>query len=367
MRPRLGIGVVGACLLGLCGSVWAQSQWQGTTYPLATSRAPASHFLIIDTGGSGGGFGQGDVRQKLHDVSFWNARLGWTGGYGGLFRTEDGGLTWQRMKPAGGWYHLAMTGPQEVWLVEGWHPGGYGRAFLWHTTDNGATWQEVEQGKIAGYADFFARANLRWVLTGDHPSLCSEDGGVTWREERFGGLLHGNSRIAIPGDVPTDGGFTVYVAGHYQHKFRLVKSTDGGQKWSLLPVPEGAIGVGGALFFVTTQRGWVGGYAGEVAFTDDGGETWESRNLPTDQRVMSLWFDQSGHGFAAVVNTNIFRFRDTLYETHDAGRTWTPVMGGARFVEAIFALGPGQVWCVGDVPGFIQNDLVAILTRETTE
>jgi hypothetical protein len=59
--------------------------------------------------------------------------------------------------------------------------------------------------------------------------------------------------------------------------------------------------------------------------------------------------------------------RRTLYETWDAGKTWTPVLGGAKHVAALFGLGPARVWAVGDVPGFIQNDLVAILNGKSSD
>jgi hypothetical protein len=53
MRLSLGPGLLAAGLLALGGPAGAQSQWQGVTYPPATSRPAASHFLLLDTGGSG--------------------------------------------------------------------------------------------------------------------------------------------------------------------------------------------------------------------------------------------------------------------------------------------------------------------------
>ena len=115
--------------------------WQGQPCIAGARAAPlssaASRFLVLDTGGSGGGFGQGDARDSLRDAFFWNEKLGWACGYGGVFKTEDGGLSWKRMKPRGDWQQLKMTGPEELWLLEGRHPGGPGMAWLWHSTDGG--------------------------------------------------------------------------------------------------------------------------------------------------------------------------------------------------------------------------------------
>ncbi|NCO39753.1 MAG: hypothetical protein GW892_13715 [Armatimonadetes bacterium] len=183
--------------------------WQGRTYPLHVGpRTPPDRFLVLDTGGTGGGFGQGDIRQKLHDVSFWNDKLGWTCGYGGAFRTTDGGFTWTRMRPNGGWYHVEMSGPEEVWLLEAQHPGGPGKVWLRHTTDGGANWEEVLPGKLAGYSDLYCRGPERWVLCGGFLSFRSRDGETTWVPV-LGGSKHidaffgfSASRLWGVGDVP---------------------------------------------------------------------------------------------------------------------------------------------------------------------
>ena len=347
--------------LGLAaGTCLAQSRWQGRTWPAATHPTQhAARFLALDTGGSGGGFGQGDIRQKLHGVCFWDERIGWTCGYGGVFRTADGGLTWTRMKRRGGWYHIEITGPDDVWLLEGFH--GQGKAKLWHTADSGATWSEVMAGKLRGYADLYCRGRERWVLCGGYPSYRSSDGGRTWRREHFGGLLHQANRIAISADRPTRDGFVIYVLGAHKLQRRLIKSTDAGRTWQSLPLPQGTRHHRCRLFFATSRHGWVGGPDGLVLHTTDGGQTWERRDVPARQWVMDLWIDRFGRGFAAVDNSDYKRFKQTLYETRNAGRTWTPVLGGAKHVSAICALGPGRLWAVGDVPGYVPNDLVAIL------
>ncbi|MDP7134807.1 MAG: hypothetical protein QF437_30200, partial [Planctomycetota bacterium] len=69
-------------------------------------------------------------------------------------------------------------------------------------------------------------------------------------------------------------------------------------------------------------------------------------------------------GFAAVENRNFAKRRHTLYESHDNGKHWWPVLGGMKSVNRLFAFGPGQLWAVGTVPGYVPNDLVAILKPE---
>jgi len=139
-----------------------------------------------------------------------------------------------------------------------------------------------------------------------------------------------------------------------------------GGTWSVVPIPTLPRHHAWQMTSVTSLRGWLGGPKGEILFTDDGGKTWERRDLPSgpDQRVKSIWFSQTGRGFAAVENRNFAKRRHTLYESHDNGKHWWPVLGGMKSVNRLFAFGPGQLWAVGTVPGYVPNDLVAILKPE---
>ena len=350
-------------------------RWQGTVYPWSNAAlAKPQPFFITDTGGSGGGFGRGDPHDHLSDVVFWNRRLGWACGYGGVFRTEDGGLTWQRMKPRGGWIRVGITGPHDVWLLEGLHPGGPGRAWLWHSTDDGRTWQEVLHGQIPGYLDFFCEAGNIWVLGGwigppGAPVQCSQDNGRTWRPVDFGGLLVQAWRIAVPGDHRWQGGYAIYVLGmgivSGQMQLRLVRSVDAGRTWTLVPLPDGLTQEDtwnfGQLFFATTRDGWLGLSHGRILSTHDGGRTWRLCNLPTDRGVAAMWFDALGRGFVAVDNSDLYHVRDAMFRTLDGGRTWQPILSGYKQINRIFGLDANSVWAVGTEPTVVPNDLVAIM------
>lgn len=336
------------------------SQWQGATCLRASaSMSRPARFLLTDTGGTGGGFGRGDPHNHLFDVDFCNPQIGWACGFGGVFRTEDGGLTWQRVKPRGGWYHVQMIGPQEIWLLEGFH--GQAKAHLWHTTDNGRTWTESLPGQIRGSSDLVCRGPVRWVVCGDYPSWYSNDSGKSWTQISIGGTL----KIAVPGDVPSgDGqGYVAYVLGHRGPQPTLRKSADGSRTWSDVPLP-GDLPPPRCIFFATSEMGWIGMNDGQVLFTRDGGRTWRPRNLPTNQRAVTMWFDSWGRGFASVENSDHYHPAEAVYETHDGGNTWAAVLGGNKQINGFCALGSGRLWAVGNTPTVLPNDLVAILQQE---
>ncbi len=350
-------------------------RWQGAVYPQqeGVARQP-DVFLVTDTGGSGGGFGRGDPHYHLSDVAFWDGKIGWACGWAGVFKTTDGGLTWERVKPSGGWIRIGMTGPQSIWLLQGQHPGGPGKTWLLHSIDDGRTWEEVEHGNMPGYVDFYCKGDVLWVLGGwvsspGLPVLNSADGGNTWRKVDFKRLLHQAWKIAIPADHTIDGGYAVYVLGlsivDGKWQARVVKSVDSGYHWSNLPLPSDLRQEDfwnfGQIYFSTSKTGWLGLNNGRLLYTEDGGQTWQERKLQSNRGVAAIWIDQLGRGFVAVNNSDINHIVDAVYRTLDCGKTWQPVLRGYKQINRFFALGNGQFWAVGTMPTVVPNDVVAIL------
>ncbi|MFZ2653477.1 MAG: hypothetical protein WAX69_01050 [Victivallales bacterium] len=377
-RPPLFLG---GCLMALAVMAFAQvliagepsssERWQGPACGSGDGTAAAtSRWLILDTGGSGGGFGKGDIRKALGDVFFWNESLGWACGWCGIFKTTDGGFTWKRMLPPCPvgelWGNIEMTGSRELWILKYFH--GQPKGQLMHSIDDGATWREVLPGELKSATDLYCRLDERWVLCGDFPSYRSEDGGKTWRREGFGGNFSA-IRISIPPSAPYSRLSTVYALGKKGKDYHLRKSVDGGKNWFAIELPASVHPELNwripCVFFATDRVGWIGTPGGGVLFTGDGGGTWERRDLPVreDQDVTDFWFDQFGRGFASVLNGNISRLSTTVYESGDYGKTWTPSLSGSKQVSRFFSLGPGFLWAVGSVVGFVPNDLVAILIR----
>lgn len=350
------------CALGV--SEDTGGQWQGTMQPWGTNQTASVHpFLVTNTGGEEAfGNPNGDIRDHLADADFWTEQLGWACGYGGVFKTVDGGLTWCRMKPRGGWYHIRMTGPNKIWLLEGFW--GQGKANLWHTTDGGKTWNLVLQGKTQGWNDLFCRGEERWVLCGGYQSYFSHDGGATWSPIPFNGLMNGALHLAIPGDVPTNekGGFVAYVLGNAGQSLQLVKSEDGGANWKSVPIPEDFASLSywpSAMFFSDSMHGWIGSGEGELLYTANGGETWQREHLPTKQSVCAIWFDRLGRGYVSALNNDMNHPMVSVYMSLNHGETWIPTLEGHKQINAFCSL-DGKLWGVGNEPANVPEDLVII-------
>lgn len=101
----------------------------------------------------------------------------------------------------------------------------------------------------------------------------------------------------------------------------VLLTSDGGDNWTELAVKETCLSV----FFLADSTGWMVTDTG-LWSTVEAGRTWvKLKAAPTN--LLRIWFLDSQHGFAAGREKHV-------YETKDAGLTWTPL--------AIAATAPGD-------------------------
>ena len=149
------------------GDMWQKiSHGPGFVYPKDFSVHPANSNLIL--------VGTCDTD--------WNDRQG------GLYRTEDGGKTWQRIgregrQTFGGYFHPEHRGWIYMTLTEG-NPG----AGLWLSRDNGQTWTAFSRLPFS---------NIQRVVfdpSDKNQMVITTFGGSVWRGPVVPGFRIGNSR-----------------------------------------------------------------------------------------------------------------------------------------------------------------------------
>jgi photosystem II stability/assembly factor-like uncharacterized protein len=222
------------------------------------------------------------VAQRLDDLHFLDVQHGWVcTGDGGIFRTSDGGATWEQVlnNPARYYRCIRFADPQRGFagtLTSG--------AVLERTTDGGDTWSTVS-------------------LPDPRPNaLC--------------GLSIASSQV-------------IYGVGSYAGPARVIKSVDGGATWTsqdLAPLASTAIDV----FFRSATEGFVVGSVGSfpsanrsvVLHTTDGGATWQQRFEGTR---LGEWCWKISFPTALVGYISLERFAGPMYflKTVDGGLTWT--------------------------------------------
>ena len=79
------------------------------------------------------------------------------------------------------------------------------------------------------------------------------------------------------------------------------------------------VGTGGhdlnTVYFLDSKRGWVGGDAGYLSKTDDGGQTWVRQTVGTTAAINDIYFRDKEAGFLLAGNK--------IFVTRDDGTRWT--------------------------------------------
>lgn len=150
----------------------------------------------------------------FYGVEFVDASHGWAAGMdinnyaARIYRTTDGGTTWQQQTvPGYGLLDIDFAGPTTGWAC------GYGN--IVHTT-NGAAWQSQGPSGFEVYRSTdFINADSGWVAGSSGLALSTGNGGSTWVTNIVGAdTVHWRNVVAtIPGKVHPES--SVIICGHY--------------------------------------------------------------------------------------------------------------------------------------------------------
>ncbi len=271
------------------------------------------------------------LKDNLYGTAFVDQNTGWVvGAFGSIFRTSDGGATWQPQ--------VSQT-TQQIYDVDfvdtrhGWVVGASG--LILHTADGGETWTAQSSGidKHLFSVDFVDA--LSGVAVGDWGAvLTTADGGRTWENH------------ALPDDIIlNDVSMVDRRRGWIAAELGIVYMTqDGGRTWT-----KQATGVEKTLFgvfFADAQRGWVVGIDALILRTEDSGVRWTVLNGSTEIREL----EQVGFS-SAYENPSLYAVQvvgdlgvavgeaGAVFLSADGGRTWTrrpsPLEGGPKWFRAL--------------------------------
>ena len=69
-----------------------------------------------------------------------------------------------------------------------------------------------------------------------------------------------------------------------------------------------------AVFFTSSDKGWIAGDDGYLASTTDGGRTWNKYPLNTTENINEIYFRNDNNGYLVAGRK--------MFITSDAGRSW---------------------------------------------
>jgi photosystem II stability/assembly factor-like uncharacterized protein len=287
------------------------------------------------------------VDTALYAVRFTDPQHGWIAGQEGvILHTADGGKSWQPQESNafieerdGGKTPLYLFGLHALDNDRAWAVGD--RSILTSTVDGGKTWRarkvpmelDISGGQSLAAADpifydvQFTDAQRGWIVGEFGKIMHTADGGETWREQERT-LMEGTG-IFDPLDLPTLFGVDMVSASEgvgVGLEGRVVRTSDGGQRWSFDTVEvEADIPLVDPFFRVlqfADGSGWAVGAAGEVIRREPGATAWHRGKLGQDVLTWlhGISFSDQQHGWLVGGYGLIFR-------TTDGGKSWLPSQG----------------------------------------
>ena len=249
---------------------------------------------------------------------------------GGVFLTEDEGATFRpvfdgQTALAIGSLAVHPTDSDTIYVGTGEDTGAgymYDGEGVFKTTDGGETWQNVgltgtrRIGSLAvdpGNGDrVFAAAGGDWYAPSQERGIYRTlDGGQTWQRVLFVAEDAGGAEVVIDAGNPSRVFATMWQRSsegtHWEPggpQSGIWRSLDGGDTWTRLTVglPTGALGkIGVAIApsdptvvyaVVTALEGTLQG----IYRSRDGGNTWEKRN----NSAVETWFGTTGYYFSEI-------------------------------------------------------------------
>jgi photosystem II stability/assembly factor-like uncharacterized protein len=302
-------------------------------------------LLAIGRSRAAGPLDLAELRQSLFGACFTDDREVWmVGELGRIFRSGDGGSTWERQHADTRRPFLALScvGPGRAWVA-----GKEG--IVYKTTDGGAAWQSVATGSNRHVFALQFVDERRGHAAGDFGAMVhTEDGGQTWTQQRVPtDVLLPEEAIDMgvaPGDVNLYGiaygdRDHVWVVGEFG---TIMASADGGLTWTQQHAPFESALFG--VHFADAQHGWAVGIDSVIITTTDGGATWTVQTPPVRGRSFYDVALRGNRGW--IVGES-----GTLLSTADGGVTWqltpVPIELAANWLRAIALLPNGRGLAVG--------------------
>lgn len=326
----------------------------GTSAFAATQRSPS--WERFDTG----------TDSRLRGLSAVSADVAWAGGTDStVWRTVDGGASWQQVAPAGSAgleFRDVEAFDSEHAVVMAAGSGDASRVYI--TDDGGGSWTETfRSDQPTAFYDcmaFFDRSHglaLSDPVNGFFRIISTSDGGRSWQELPTAGMpaaLDGEFAFAASGTclVTADRGADVaWFASGGGAETRVFRSTDRGLHWDVVttPMPSGpAAGIFSLAFRDPVHGIAVGGdFLNPLSAPDgalasrDSGQSWQPASAqPGEYRSGSAWVPHSGRTALAVGPTG----SDVSY---DRGRTWTRFDTGS--LDSVDCAPDGSCWGSGEL------------------
>lgn len=272
---------------------------------------------------------------SIQDIYFMDNEKGILITYTSIYHTENQGATWS----------LIESNPHDMRQISFTDQlNGYivGQNGLLKTSNGGLTWTEAFTGTNAGgYGVLFQDIDNGYILK-DGTISKTTDGGNTWTKTNLTGILND---IFFWDDTIGYG----LIAGSYleNNSSGFVKTTDGGQSWSIKPFIMPNIECY-QLQFVGPEEGYVHGAGNLLLKTTDGGDSWTDVSDISADGFIYYYFLNANTGFISTASGKILK-------TDDGSANWSVVYEGIFPLYDIFFKNSLEGFAVGKSGSIIKT------------
>jgi photosystem II stability/assembly factor-like uncharacterized protein len=269
------------------------------------------------------------IKKSFSRVLFVTAEVGWLfSAFGDVYKTYDAGSNWESQG------QLNKYGIHGVCFIDentGWIGG---LTAMFKTTNGGTTWEKLNPPEDPNNMSY---SNIHFVdfdrgLYFDIGGKMgyTQDGGITW------------SKIKLESNVPTQAvqffdqelGLIVSSSGD------VIRTNDGGKNWSSdvsrrITMPR-------MMAWVDTKFGWLAGFCSTIFHTSDQGRTWEKLfSFSSGKDVTDIKFLDRSNGILCTQDGELFT-------TEDGGKSWTLMQfRGSKHLFSLAVQNTSTYWLTG--------------------
>jgi photosystem II stability/assembly factor-like uncharacterized protein len=260
-----------------------------------------------------------------------------------VLKTTNAGTNWFKQKEG-----VSTRSFLAVWFLNentGFVAGGYNQlqydGCISKTTNGGANWKDTVISGTEFNSLYFINANTGFaggtILAGNSPLYKTTNGGAAWFS--FTVSAYGISDIDFINEN------TGWAAATTAGGEAILKTTDGGNNWSIVSSLGGGISLS-SIDFVNANNGWISGnmgspYGGLLRKSTDGGVTWFQQTNHNSNIIWSLCFLNENTGWATGQP-------ELLQKTTNGGINWnqqsTPA---ANWIMDVKFVNENTGWAVG--------------------
>ncbi len=231
--------------------------------------------------------------KTLHKIFFTDSKNGWTISDNTIYNTVNGGDTWQIS-------YSADTYFKDIFFIDsetGWVVSSSSQTL--YTNNKGVTWTQQGNYGTVGNSLAFTTSKYGWSVGSDGKTLRTVNGGLTWSTKT---LPTTNDLL----DIEFYDEKTGWIIGR---DGIIMKTINDGLNWTIQTAPVFDYK---KISVIDSNTVWIAGSSynigGLTLTTNNGGESWKSIENDCYQQLNSLFFNDVNNGFAVGYNGAILKY-----------------------------------------------------------